>query len=175
MFKRTVILMLFVIAFLGTAFAQQAESKRNESLRSAVSDPVFKSYSNVQIDVLDSVVTVKGSVSTYWDKCKVHQIIQSVQGVKSIRNFLTIKTPFRLGESIRGSILNDLNRNKKFARSDSIRIGVSQGLVILSGKVASQKEKQLAFSIAAWQKGVHSVVNNLKVDYQLTATSADKH
>lgn len=46
---------------------------------------------SVNVDVQNNVVTLRGSVSTSADKAMVEKIAKSTEGVKSVRNRLTIK------------------------------------------------------------------------------------
>jgi len=176
MIKRIFILMIVAAVLNGIAFPQALRAADSTSVRQNVCKKLFKTYCTaIDVSVKDDTVTVTGSVPTYWDKCKIHQIIQTVPDVKAIRNYLIVKTGFTLDGSIRNSILCDIGKNAVFIHPDSIRVHVTNGLVILTGRVSSKEEDYLAFSIASWQKGVRSVVNDLKVDQGLLANSKKPH
>jgi len=166
MTKRIFILTIVVSVLSGIAFPQFLRASDKTSVRQNVYKKLFKTYSaTIDISVKDDTVTVTGFVPTYWDKCKIHQIIQTVPDVKAIRNYLTVKSGFKLDGSIRNSILCDIEKNALFLYPKNIQVHVTNGLVILTGSVSSKEENRLAFSIAAWQKGVCSVINQLQIDY----------
>ncbi len=176
MIKRILILTIIASVLSGIAFPQLLRAADSTSVRQNVCKKLFKTYcTEIDVSVKDDTVTVTGSVPTYWDKCKIHQIIQTVPDVKAIRNYLIVNTGFKLDGSIRNSILCDIGKNRAFMYPDSIRVHVTNGLVILTGRVSSKEEDCLAFSIASWQKGVRSVVNHLKVDRQLLANFKKPH
>jgi hyperosmotically inducible protein len=47
--------------------------------------------SDINVDVANNVVTLRGNVATQADKTEAEQLAKSIEGVKSIRNRLTIK------------------------------------------------------------------------------------
>ncbi|NOY79196.1 MAG: BON domain-containing protein [Calditrichaeota bacterium] len=160
----TVLIVVFVLigfAGAGAVWASDSTSVRHD-LRNVLSKT---HYASLTLSVENDTVTITGSVSTYWDKCKVHDLIQTVPGVRVIRNYLIVKTPFRFDGAIRNSILCDIEKKALFLHPKNIQVHVTNGLVILTGSVSSDEENRLAFSIAAWQKGVHSVINQLQIEY----------
>ena len=111
----------------------------------------------------DGVVTIRGSVHTYYDKLRVFDIVSKIRGVKKIRNLLVIDTEPVPDKTIEAKIRQELHLAHSILEPDRIKVKVTNGVVFLSGEVSFYREKLEAQTLASWQEGVKGVVNEIKV------------
>jgi len=119
----------------------------------------------IELDVKDRRVTLKGGVENDSEKGMAQQLAWGVQGVVGVINNLTVTTS-RSGETQEDKLAKrvefELFSTQAF-RVNSIQIHSQDGVVTLGGTVSSLAEKLLAEKIAQSVSGVRKVVNNLGV------------
>jgi osmotically-inducible protein OsmY len=145
--------------------ARSAEDIRNDVKEQLTWDTRVDS-SNIDVDVIDGIVTLSGSVPTYPDRSQAQTDALQVPGVASVDNGLTVSFPsayeippdaeisFNVTSSLSWSPTVDATR---------IHVAVSDGEVTLTGKADSFWQKQRAGEIAANTAGVTDVHNELMV------------
>jgi hyperosmotically inducible periplasmic protein len=109
------------------------------------------------------VVTITGTVQSYWDKLNVFTIVSRVPDVREISNLLAVNTDLVADDVIKANIANALQLNNVILEPEKIQVVVDHGLVILRGTVSFRREAEGAEDIAAWQSGVKSVENQMTV------------
>ncbi len=118
----------------------------------------------LKITVKDpEIVTITGTVQSYWDKLNVFAIVSRVPGVREISNQLEVNTDMVADDVIKANIVNALQLNNVILEPEKIQVIVDRGLVILRGTVSFRREAEGAEDIAAWQSGVKSVANQITV------------
>jgi osmotically-inducible protein OsmY len=119
--------------------------------------------SRVRPSVIDGVVTLEGSVDTYWQKLKAEELAADVIGVIGVDNRLAVvPTESYHDEAIAGSIIAALDRNINID-TRSINVEVENGTVTLSGTVSDWTSLREAEKTALYMSGVKAVTNNLTV------------
>lgn len=117
-------------------------------------------------------VEIKGTVQTYWDKLKVFELASKVDGVKFISDELNVQTSPLPDKIIKSQIESGI-LNSTLYEPDKINVAVTNGEVILSGTVSFARESMMVEDIAAWQKGVRGVANQITVLPKKAAESDD--
>jgi osmotically-inducible protein OsmY len=130
---------------------------------------------NIQIEVRDRVVTLGGQVATPAQKSGADQLARAVSNVAEVVNNLAVSDP-SAGQSetpgfpdaaARDKALGDqisfalFRERDNFANVGSIRVEARDGVVTLSGAVASRAERALSERIVREVEGVRSVNNQL--------------
>jgi osmotically-inducible protein OsmY len=129
--------------------------------------------SKTDVDVKDGVVTLKGVASTQAEKDLTTEYATDVEGVKSVKNEMTVaQDGVAKGAETMGELIDDasITAQVKLAlashRSTSAlrtTTETREGVVTLSGEAANQAEKDLVSKLARDINGVKSVNNNMTV------------
>lgn len=109
------------------------------------------------------IVTLKGNVKSYWDWRNVFAIAARIPGVHEIRNEVVVQTDKVPDNVIKEEIVNYLGLVRAIEDPKRIEVVVTNGLVILRGRVDSAREANAVEDIASWHQGVKSVVNEIRV------------
>jgi osmotically-inducible protein OsmY len=120
----------------------------------------------IEVAAYQGVVTLKGHVPTEARKRHAADSAASVEGVRAVENLIQIGQR-KAGESFQDAVIiskitNDLIRDP-LTHSLSIDVETNKGQVMLTGRVKSKKEKQLAEMIALDTEGVLAVENRLRM------------
>jgi osmotically-inducible protein OsmY len=117
----------------------------------------------VEVTVRDGRITLEGVVEWGYQKHAAENAIQNLAGVKGISNLITIN-PTETASEIGTDITSAIKRNALLDDTD-IHVETSGSSVMLSGKVHNHAEWEEAVRIAWAAPGVHTVDNQLKVDW----------
>ena len=135
---------------------------------SAKKSHVFKTYLKedaIKIESKNGVVTLTGTVSENSHKSLAQDTVESLPGVKSVENQLTVKgeSPAEhsdgwIGTKVKTTLL--YHRNVRGTKTD---VNVTDGVVILSGEASSLAQKELTTEYAQDVEGVKSVKNEMTI------------
>jgi len=129
------------------------EAIRSKLLAELKWDPIIKSP-DIAVAVKDSVVTLSGYVSSYWEKDAAEKAVKRVYGVKGVANDLEIKlSSMRSDPEIAREAVHELESHVSIP-PDRIKVTVKRGWVTLEGKVDWQYQKNLAESAVKNLRGV---------------------
>ena len=141
-------------------------SKPNLILEDAV--PSHK----IDVTTNNGIVTLSGSVDSYYAKLEAEDVAESVKGVFAVINNIDVKPFVRLDSQIRGDVISALVADP-VTESFEITVTVDAGIVTLSGQVDSYTEKSVAEEVAQGVKGVIDVKNELTYDFIADRTDID--
>ena len=136
------------------------------------------SSSGTDVYVKDGVVSLRGEASSIAQKELTAEYAQDVEGVKEVKNEMTIaKTPAKpsetLGEKIDdASITAQVKSSLLSHRSTSAiktRVKTTDGVVTVSGIAKNAAEKSLVTKLVTDIDGVNSVVNNMTIAVPVAA------
>lgn len=122
---------------------------------------------DVNVDTREGAVTLFGMVSSAAEKERAGAEVEKIDGVRSVRNELEVVSDSRRAAAERGDeqIQEDVKRRvEDRVGRDGIGVEVANGVVRLSGTVASQGERLAALTAARSSQGVRSVVGDLRVE-----------
>ena len=121
--------------------------------------------SSVGVAVKDGVVTLTGSIPSYWQEKEVERVVKRVVGVRAVAEELTIKLPGtaeRSDADIAQSVLSGLRFNVAVP-TNRVQVTVESGWVTLEGEVEWQYQKAAAESAIKYLMGVKGVTNNIEI------------
>lgn len=127
---------------------------------------------DINTDVSEGVVTLTGKVDSQVDKALAQELIESLDGVKSVDNKLTVLNKKTTEDDSMMAALMDSKvetvvKTKLLIESEvngtDIEVEVNEGIVVLTGEVGSDSEKELAVAIAKNTNDVKKVVDKLTI------------
>ncbi|WP_416306061.1 BON domain-containing protein [Neptunicella sp. SCSIO 80796] len=129
---------------------------------------------DIDTDVKNGVVTLTGSVESEVDKALASELVASLDGVSEVENNLTVveddMQQDKDGEMMTGlkdSKVETVVKTRLLFESEvsglDIEVEAENGVVTLTGEVASDAERDLAGAIAKNTNDVKKVNNELKV------------
>lgn len=138
----------------------ELEISVNETLRT---NPDVES-SEIDVTVNTGVVTLKGTVPTYWQKLDAETTASRLLGTTEVVNNLGVVPSDKLSDKmIAEDIIAALDRNIMVDTND-IDVEVEEGVVTLSGTVASGYIRDLVFDAAVYTSGVVDVIDSLVIE-----------
>lgn len=136
----------------------------NNQLKNEVIDHIGRYYNEqFNVSVNNGVVTINGQVNSLNDKYRIFDIVSHIHGVKEIKDMIDVNADSVPDQVIKQNTEETLHEATSIMEPDRIKVKVDNGVIMLSGTVSYYREKQAAQSIATWQKGAVSLVNNIKV------------
>lgn len=144
--------------------------------RALAADPEVQRF-DIDVDTLDRVVTLRGTVESENAKQSAEQIARSTEGVKHVNNLIAVKSEAveEAEDELDDDRPSDLSLRTKVGakltadpqiRRFNIDIDVEDGVVALSGVVHDDLAKAEAEKIARNVDGVVDVRNELTVNEQ---------
>jgi len=136
------------------------------------------SATGTDVYVKDGVVSLRGEASSQAQKELTAEYAKDVEGVKEVKNEMTIaKTPAKPGETMGekiddASITAQVKSSLLSHRSTSAlktKVSTTEGVVTLSGIAKNAAEKSLVTKLVTDINGVTSVINNMTIE--VTAAS----
>jgi osmotically-inducible protein OsmY len=116
---------------------------------------------DIDVDVNDGVVTLNGTVDSYFAKTRAEEEAADVFGVISVMNNLEVDLPYaveRSDEDLEESVEDALTRDVAIPSSD-IYVSASHGIVTLQGQVDWNYQREDAEDLAERLAGVKGVEN----------------
>jgi hyperosmotically inducible periplasmic protein len=184
MTRKTILGFLGVVAVATVMTA--ACSKSDAGITTAVKanfakDDTVKAY-QINVDTTDKVVTLKGEVDTAAAKDRAVELARATDGVRDVVDVLVL-APAPVPTSGVGDQVKDAARDAEHLIGDAgittaiktkmladtavsglkINVDTTDGVVSLTGDVASPVEKRRALEIARETDGVKSVKDHLKI------------
>jgi hyperosmotically inducible protein len=128
------------------------------------------SASGTDVYVKDGIVSLRGEASSQAQKDLTEEYAKDVEGVKAVKNELTIATTppkETIGEKIDdASITAQVKSSLMFHRSTSAlktKVATQDGVVTVSGIAKNDAEKSLVTKLVTDINGVTSVINNMTI------------
>jgi osmotically-inducible protein OsmY len=122
----------------------------------------------VHVDTRDGVVTLFGTVSTAQLRDRAATQAKSVSGVRAVENDLQVVPEVAAerveaqDDELKEAVAQRLDARESLDDAD-IEVGVENGVVRLTGTVASQTDRLTALTVARGTKGVGSVLDGLEL------------
>lgn len=121
--------------------------------------------SDIRSTSVGGIVTIEGTVDSYWRKVRAEDLASGVSGVVEVQNRLAVvPTDDAVDERIAADIVNAIER-KSFVDMEDITVRVEDGAVTLAGEVNSRTEHEAVYESALYTDGVTAVnAENLTVE-----------
>ena len=152
--------------------AEQSDGWMTTKVKSALLFHRNVSAANTEVSVKDGVVSLRGEASSQAQKELTTEYAKDVEGVKAVKNEMTIaQTPTKPAETV-GEKIDDasITAQVKAAllshRSTSAlktKVSTTDGVVSVSGIAKNAAEKSLVTKLISDINGVNSVVNNMTI------------
>jgi osmotically-inducible protein OsmY len=119
----------------------------------------------IQVNVVNGVVTLSGTVSTYAQKTDAADDAWTAPGVVDVVNNLTVVPPFTRSDADLATNVRNLIDTDPAIDSTNVNVTVVNGTVYLRGTVPTYYQVQQAADDAWSVAGVVNVVNELGVSF----------
>ena len=117
----------------------------------------------IQIDVQGGIVTLKGTVDTFWKRFEAEEALVDLGGVIELVNELAVVPTLDVeDELIARDVEKALDRNL-LVDPDQVTVEVTNSKVTLTGTVPSLAARRAASDVATYTRGVVDVENDLLV------------
>jgi osmotically-inducible protein OsmY len=146
-----------------TTFASTADARVSAEVQKMLAD--HPSFGDVRASVEDSIVTLQGTVGSFHNKVRLHDIVKGLKGVEGVRNQVQVNTPAIADDQL----LETLARKLRYDRVDqgnvynNLTLDVHDGRVIIGGNVRTDVDRDSALAIVANAKGVTDMVDQIQV------------
>lgn len=121
--------------------------------------------SKIGVAVTNGVVTLTGSVPSYFQKQNTERIVKRVAGVKAVANDIDVQLPSTTEKTDSGVAAAALNALKwsTSVPEENITVSVSKGWVTLEGSVEWNYQREAAEKAVEDLSGVKGVTNRISV------------
>ncbi|HYS15908.1 MAG TPA: BON domain-containing protein [Candidatus Binatia bacterium] len=127
---------------------------------------------HIGVAAKDGVITLSGSVPSYWEKYEAVTAAKRVYGVKAVVDEIEVKLPGsseRTDTDIAEAAVRALKNNLSVP-DDKIKVTVREGWITLEGEVEWQHQKTAAERSVRYLVGVKGVSNLITVKPRVTPT-----
>jgi osmotically-inducible protein OsmY len=177
-----VFVLAIIFSVMPISFASAQTNDHN--LVQAVEQKISNYYpeNNISVKAIENGrIELSGTVKVLYDRLRLFDLVSGVKGVHYIENKIWVNTTDLPDNEILANINMELNVVKSISEPHLLDIAVTNGVVILKGKVRFQRESTMLETVASWQEGVKGIVNELQVmpimkavsDTTLSETIAD--
>ncbi len=167
--KEIFFVMLLLIAWAGQdSGSARAEKFSDTTIAIAIETNLSHDLSiperMIDVEVQDGIATLSGSVPNLLIKERAAKISQSIKGVRSVVNTLTLSSPGMINDdTIQKDVIMALAADPA-TEAHQIKVNSDSGVVTLSGTVESWQERSLAAETAKRVKGVKAVTNHIQFE-----------
>lgn len=119
---------------------------------------------NISVETSNSIVTLRGTVDSYWEKYLAEDIANTAYGVLGVINLIEVTLKKTIVDI---DIENDIRRafqRSFFIDENKINVSVNNGTVTLHGTVANYPVKKEALDIAKYTSGVIEVIDEITIE-----------
>ena len=117
----------------------------------------------IAVSVDKGIVTLEGTVGSYWQMHKANNLVSELNGVIDVQNkIVVIPTEFLTDDVIANNIKTAISNHPPLSEQNVV-VYVDHGAVTLSGSVSNQRDKQDAFNIATLARGISEIYNEIEV------------
>jgi osmotically-inducible protein OsmY len=146
-----------------------AETITDQSVTDAVEDELLFDQAvpanKINLTTAEGVVTLRGAVNNALAKQRAARLAETVKGVRSVVNRITVEPPAGLDDATLKRDVVEALAYDPATESYELDVSVTDGVVTLSGTTQSWQEKSLAEQTAMSVRGVTDVRNNISVNY----------
>ena len=143
--------------------APRSDGDIAEAVRHALDWDAFVPARRIRSTVCDDGhVTLTGAVATLQQRDDAERVVANLDAVRLVTNQITVDAPVVAPGELRGSIRAALERHVA-READRIAVDVDGHTVVLSGSVASWRERQAVIGAAKGTPGVQRIEDRLHI------------
>ncbi len=117
----------------------------------------------ISVLVTEGVVTLDGTVASYWQRNRAEKLVSDLLGVVEVINqLIVIPTELLTDQAIAENVQTALENSPRVDGKD-IRVSVNDGVVRLKGFVPNWHERMEAFNIVSNCRGLIDIINEIEV------------
>jgi osmotically-inducible protein OsmY len=152
---------------LKIVFKKFAEPVTDKDITNAIEQMLFWNAdivsTNIKVSVEHVLVTLSGTVPTFWEKMRAEQVVSRMSNITTVRNLLSVVPSKKFeDQKIAERIVSGLRQNSMI-NEDAIDVKVENGIVTISGIVPKRYTMMAVYNTAECTNGVTNVINNLTV------------
>lgn len=121
--------------------------------------------SNLEVEVVDQMVTLTGSARSIAAKSAANADATNVPGVAAVFDFVQIHRDPEMTDSALKTALEEVLRGDALLAGSDISLEVEDGHVTLAGEVDNPHQRRRALKICAHGTGVTRVTSRLRIDW----------
>lgn len=137
------------------------DGKIADSVEEIIKERMFKSAHDIKIQSRDGFITLMGFVDTLSEKNTAGELAETIEGVKSVENCLTVSTDGNFSDKEAETEL--LNKLSGIQEIEGISAQVKRGVAILEGRVNTLRKRNLAIHEASKAHGIKDVVSHIEI------------
>ena len=118
------------------------------NVRAALDNHADITKETIAVSVAAGVVSLNGNVGSQWERIVAEDVARSVRGVKDVSNFLVVNLPDKMEDKRLGQDIEEALCHARGLKDKKINVAASGGVIILSGKVPSLPQKEMAERVA---------------------------
>ena len=152
---------------LGLANAASAASPTDRAVQTAVQQELLnsKKFADVQVTVEDRTATLTGTVGRYLDKISAERKARKYAALTKVANLIQVAGPTVADQQLAEKLARKLAYDRTFQGNvfDAFHLSVKNGVVTVSGYAHTYWARNSALGLAAAEKGVKDVVDQIEV------------
>jgi osmotically-inducible protein OsmY len=138
-----------------------------QAVRHALEWDVGVPHERIRSTVSDGIVNLEGNVNFLREREDAERAVRYLDGVCGVRNHILV-SPSTMGpDKVRAMIEKVLERRASHEierEAKRIRVAVTEGNVILTGKVGSFAEKRAILGALSHTPGIRTVTDHLRIE-----------
>ncbi len=119
--------------------------------------------SGVEVETKNRIVTLRGTVATFWERFETEDLANNTQGVKSVANQLNVKPEKTVEDKEIEKNIRDAFEQSILIDEDNIEVEVSRGIAHLTGNVANYAIKREAIDLVNYTRGVVNIEDEITI------------
>ena len=148
-----------------TAFTVPSDDEIRRSVEQRLGWNTDVDSTDVVVDVKAGMVTLSGSVASFWQKISAETEAEKASGVISITNKLAVVPTEKIADEIIGERIMERVDENTSADVDKVDVKVKNGEVTLSGQVLTWDAWRAVYDAAQYTNGVTQIEDMLNIKY----------
>ena len=153
---------------------ERSDADIAQAVRTALEWRSFIPSDRIQTSVTDGVVTLYGTLESWWQVADTESVVGDLEGVRDVVNQLAVSAPGVAANTVQHDIEQALERRAdRVARR--IHVSVDDGTVTLIGTVHSPAEREVVLGAARFTHGVRRVEDHLRIEHPEESAETSEH
>ncbi|NIR51290.1 BON domain-containing protein [candidate division KSB1 bacterium] len=163
------VLLVFTLTFLCIALVEDARAVDERIADKDISDAIQYHLivdpnipgNELDVQTIEGVVTLSGSVSNLLAKNRTLEIARTIKGVRAVVDHISVEPMVRTDKALREDVVRAFLSDPA-TEAYEIDVSVEEGVVTLTGEVASWQEKELCTKVVRSVEGVREIENKIE-------------